>query len=98
MPMMGTRYKSILRVALRRIFVFAVCICSQSSPRTGRFGMMSEMGSLLDVRKGLDYNLFFCQLRMVIRIGMSCGSAGSLYCWQFPADIDTSPIRLKLSP
>jgi hypothetical protein len=27
---------------------------------------------------------------MVIRMGMSCGSAGSrsLYCWQFPADID----------
>jgi len=50
MPMMGMRYKSILRVALLRIFVFAGCIGSQSSPRSGRLGMTS----LLDLRKGLD--------------------------------------------
>lgn len=50
MPMMGMRYKSILRVALLRIFVFAGRIGSQSSPRTGRL----KMTSLLDLRKGLD--------------------------------------------
>jgi hypothetical protein len=34
--------------------MFAGCICSQSSTRTGRFGMMSEMASFLDVPKGID--------------------------------------------
>jgi hypothetical protein len=52
MPKMGIKKKSILKVALLRIFMFVGSTCSLSSPH--RLGMMSELASLLSVRERPD--------------------------------------------
>jgi hypothetical protein len=50
MPMMGIKYKSILKVALLRIFGIAGCSCSLAKPLPRGLRMKSELASLLSVR------------------------------------------------